>query len=125
MAKVSRDLNQNGRDADHSAEDELNGGVPEPFSLEEVALSGGQAAGTDTGPSGQFSGDDLEFESFMFDAGDAQGMAPVTVPVTPEAQAPDGSPAPAWISGETVAAPTADASAPAAAPPPGAFVADA
>src|SRR6058998_1084567 len=60
-----------------------------PFSLEEVALMGGPARGAEKGSAGQFSGDDLEFESFMFDKGDMQELAqdnaapqtPVPVPV--------------------------------------------
>src|SRR6478672_164905 len=43
-----------------------------PFSLDEFAALTGAQQGQSGG--GQFSGEDLEFESFMFDSGDLEGV---------------------------------------------------
>src|SRR4051794_16345839 len=145
-------LEQDINDAHQDGEEEVDGAIAVPFSLEEVAMVGGRAAGpgdADAGASGQFSGDDLEFESFMFDKGDVQDAAQaVNVPqasaadatdaqqapirdVTevPQTSAPDAagpSPALPWISGETVPAPATGAAPQAAQQPPqaSAFIED-
>ncbi len=51
----------------------LEGSVA-PFSLEEFGSFVGGAQPTGQTGKGQFNSDDLEFESFMFDAGDAEGV---------------------------------------------------
>src|SRR5437762_4699753 len=80
---------------DFDAQEEAEGIEAVPFSLEEVALMGGSAAGGQKGPTGQFSGDDLEFESFMFDQGDTPQSAQdnAAAPQTPPA--PISAPVPA------------------------------
>ena len=52
----------------------LNEGEIVPFSLDEFAALAGNIQHTDTSGEGQFSGDDLEFESFMFDPGDVASV---------------------------------------------------
>lgn len=88
-----------------------------PFSLDDVMAMGRGTQPTGDQPTGQFSGDDLEFESFMFDSGQVEGTgtASPTVPVEPEK--------PAVISGQEVPLPTfsetfvADTSVPHTPPP--------
>jgi hypothetical protein len=73
-----------------------------PFSLADVAQGDGFQR-NEQKTSGQFSGDDLEFESFMFDTGDGGGLPPraaVEAPATPSAEL--DQPAPAEESTEMV-----------------------
>src|SRR5436309_2025124 len=56
-----------------------------PFSLDDVMSMGRGLQPTGEQPTGQFSGDDLEFESFMFDSGHIEAAAPPpAAPVEPE-----------------------------------------
>src|SRR5438270_9186953 len=81
-------------DAHPDTDEEAEEAVAVPFSLEELAMTGGPTQGAEKGPTGQFSGDDLEFESFMFDSGDVQALeqsgigAPTPAPTAAPAPTP-------------------------------------